>query len=66
MMVAAERLAMIAGTTLPVTAAAISPVMGMNVIVIDSTNWPWLTVLLVAAIGLSRVRLRWARRQGWW
>jgi len=64
MTIAAERLAVIAAITLPVT--AISSVMGMNVIVNDSTNWPWLIVLLVAMIGLSLVLLRWARRQGWW
>ena len=64
MTIAAERLAVIAAITLPVT--AISSVLGMNVIVNDSTNWPWLIVLLVVMIGLSLVLLRWAKRQGWW
>ena len=44
MTIAAERLAVIAAVTLPVT--AISSVMGMNVIVSDETHWGWLTVLL--------------------
>lgn len=64
MTIAAERLAVIAAITLPVT--AISSVLGMNVIVNDSTNWLWLSILLVAMIGLSLVLLRWAKRQGWW
>jgi Mg2+ and Co2+ transporter CorA len=64
MTIAAERLAVIAAITLPVT--AISSVMGMNVIVNESTNWPWLIILLVAMIALSLVLLRWAKRQGWW
>ena len=38
MTIAAERLAVIAAITLPVT--AISSVVGMNVIVNDATNWP--------------------------
>jgi len=64
MTIAAERLAVIAAITLPVT--AISSVLGMNVIVNESTNWPWLIGLLVVMIGLSLVLLRWAKRQGWW
>jgi Mg2+ and Co2+ transporter CorA len=64
MTIAAERLAVIAAITLPVT--AISSVLGMNVIVNDSTNWPWLIILLVLMIALSLVLLRWAKRQGWW
>jgi Mg2+ and Co2+ transporter CorA len=64
MTIAAERLAVIAAITLPVT--AISSVMGMNVIVNDATQWPGLIVLLGMMIGLSLVLLRWAKRQGWW
>jgi Mg2+ and Co2+ transporter CorA len=64
MTIAAERLAVIAAITLPVT--AISSVMGMNVIVNDTTNWVVLTILLALMLGLSLVLLRWARRQGWW
>jgi Mg2+ and Co2+ transporter CorA len=64
MTIAAERLAVIAAITLPVT--AISSVIGMNVIVNDSTNWVWLSILLAAMLALSLVLLRWAKRQGWW
>ncbi len=64
MTIAAERLAVIAAITLPVT--AISSILGMNVIVSEATNWPWLIVLLVMMLVLSLVLLRWARRQGWW
>jgi Mg2+ and Co2+ transporter CorA len=64
MTIAAERLAVIAAITLPVT--AISSVLGMNVIVNDSTNWVWLSILLAAMLALSLVLLRWAKRQGWW
>ena len=64
MTIAAERLAVIAAVTLPVT--AISSVVGMNVIVNTSTHLGWLIVLLVVMIALSGWLLRWARRQGWW
>lgn len=64
MTIAAERLAVIAAITLPVT--AISSVVGMNVIVNDATVWPGLIVLLVLMLALSLFLLRWAKRQGWW
>lgn len=64
MTIAAERLAVIAAITLPVT--AISSVVGMNVIVNESTHWPWLVALLTVMLTLSLVLLRWAKRQGWW
>ncbi len=64
MTIAAERLAVIAAITLPVT--AISSVVGMNVIVNDQTEWGWLTALVVMMLFLSLVLLRWAKRQGWW
>ncbi len=64
MTIAAERLAVIAAVTLPVT--AISSVFGMNVIVHDSTQWFELTVLLVIMAVLSTWLLIWAKRQGWW
>ena len=64
MTIAAERLAVIAAITLPVT--AISSVMGMNVIVHDRTDWVSLGILLAVMIALSLVLLRWAKRQGWW
>jgi magnesium transporter len=64
MTIAAERLAVIAAVTLPVT--AISSVMGMNVIVNDSTHIAWLVGLLAVMTALSIVMLIWAKRQGWW
>ncbi|WP_375425758.1 magnesium transporter CorA family protein [uncultured Friedmanniella sp.] len=64
MTIAAERLAVIAAVTLPVT--ALSSVLGMNVIVNESTHWVALTILLVIMLTLSLILLRWAKRQGWW
>jgi len=64
MTLAAERLAVIAGVTLPVT--AVSSVMGMNVIVNDQTHLGWLVVLLVIMTAMSVAMLIWAKRQGWW
>ena len=64
MTIAAERLAVIAAITLPITAT--SSVVGMNVIVNDQTHWVWLTILLAFMATMSFVLLRWAKRQGWW
>jgi Mg2+ and Co2+ transporter CorA len=64
MTIAAERLAVIAAVTLPVT--AISSIMGMNVIVSEETHWGWVTVLLSGMAVMSVALLIWARRQGWW
>jgi magnesium transporter len=64
MTIAAERLAVIAAITLPIT--AISSVVGMNVIVNDHTHWVWLSILLTVMVVMSGLLLRWARRQGWW
>ncbi|MBM6399500.1 magnesium transporter CorA family protein [Phycicoccus sonneratiae] len=64
MLVAAERLAVIAAVTLPV--AAVSGVFGMNLIVNDATRWWELTLVVAAMLGTSLWLLRWARRQGWW
>ena len=64
MAIAAERLAVIAALTLPVT--AISSIMGMNVIVNESTHWVLLIILLVIMTTISLIMLRWAKRQGWW
>jgi Mg2+ and Co2+ transporter CorA len=64
MTIAAERLAVIAAVTLPVT--AISSVVGMNVIVNGDTQWGVLILLLVVMGGMSWWLLLWARRQGWW
>jgi Mg2+ and Co2+ transporter CorA len=64
MTIAAERLAVIAAITLPVT--AISSVYGMNIIVNDSTHWGQLAVVLAVMATMSLILLRWAKRQGWW
>jgi magnesium transporter len=64
MTIAAERLAVIAVLTLPIT--SLSSVMGMNVIVNESTHWGWLAILLLIMIIMSLILLRWARKQGWW
>ena len=64
MTIAAERLAVIAAVTLPV--AALSSVIGMNVIVNDRTQWTALVVLVTSMAALSSALLVWAKRQGWW
>ena len=64
MTIAAERLAVIAAVTLPVT--ALSSIVGMNVIVNESTHLEWLVLLLGVMGALSVTLLVWARRQGWW
>ena len=64
MTIAAERLAVIAAVTLPIT--ALSSVLGMNVIVNDSTHWVALWVLLGIMGVMSLMLLIWARRKGWW
>jgi Mg2+ and Co2+ transporter CorA len=64
MTIAAERLAVIAAVTLPIT--ALSSVLGMNVIVNSQTHWVALVVLLAVMVAMSAVLLGWARRKGWW
>jgi Mg2+ and Co2+ transporter CorA len=64
MTIAAERLAVIAAITLPIT--AISSVIGMNVISSNADRFVPLTIVLVVMIALSLVLLRWTKRQGWW
>ena len=64
MTIAAERLAVIAALTLPIT--ALSSIMGMNVIVNEATQVPVLVVLLVVMAAMSLTLLTWARRKGWW
>jgi magnesium transporter len=64
MTIAAERLAVIAAVTLPIT--SLSSVMGMNVIVNDATHWGWVALLLLVMIVMSLILLRWAHKQGWW
>jgi magnesium transporter len=64
MTVAAERLAVIAALTLPVT--AVSSIVGMNVIVNDKTHVDLLVLLLAFMAAMSIALLVWARRKGWW
>jgi Mg2+ and Co2+ transporter CorA len=64
MTIAAERLAVIAAITLPVT--SLSSVLGMNVIVNDSTRWIPLAILCLIMLAISLVLLRWTKRLGWW
>ena len=64
MTIAAERLAVIAAVTLPIT--ALSSILGMNVIVNDQTAiGPLLGVLAVMLI-MSGILLVWTHRKGWW
>jgi magnesium transporter len=64
MTVAAERLAVIAVVTLPIT--ALSSIYGMNIIVNDHTHVPQLLVVLVIMAAMSALLLTWAKRRGWW
>jgi Mg2+ and Co2+ transporter CorA len=64
MTIAAERLAVIAVVTLPIT--ALSSVYGMNIIVNDATDFPHLAVVLTVMAIMSGTLLTWAKRQGWW
>ncbi|HET9556189.1 MAG TPA: magnesium transporter CorA family protein [Actinomycetota bacterium] len=64
MTIAAERLAVIAAVTLPIT--AISSVYGMNIIANDATDFWHLAVVLLVMATISGTLLRWAKHQGWW
>lgn len=64
MMIAAERLAVIAVVTLPITAVA--SVLGMNLIVNDHTTPVALAMVLVLMAAMSGLLLSWAKRRGWW
>jgi Mg2+ and Co2+ transporter CorA len=64
MTIAAERLAVIAALTLPVT--ALSSVLGMNLIVNGGTLWPELLAVVTLMSATSLWLLRWAKKQGWW
>ena len=64
MTVAAERLAVIAAVTLPVT--ALSSVMGMNVIVNSSSDPTFVAVLVAVMVVMASILLTWAKRHGWW
>jgi Mg2+ and Co2+ transporter CorA len=61
--IAAERLAVIAAITLPVT--AVSSILGMNVIVNDTTQPLELAVAVAAMAVMLVLLLIWAKRQGW-
>ena len=64
MTIAAERLAVIAAVTLPIT--ALSSILGMNVIVYDATAVGALVWILVVMLVMSAILLEWTRRKGWW
>ena len=64
MTIAAERLAVIAAITLPVT--AVSSILGMNVMVNDTTQPLELAIAVIAMVVMSVLLLFWAKRQGWW
>jgi magnesium transporter len=64
MTIAAERLAVIAVVTLPIT--ALSSVYGMNVIVNDHTQLAQLIAVLAVMAVMSALLLTWAKRRGWW
>jgi magnesium transporter len=64
MTVAAERLAVIAVVTLPIT--ALSSIYGMNIIVNDHTQVPQLVAVLCVMAVMSALLLTWAKRRGWW
>lgn len=64
MTIAAERLAVIAVVTLPITAVA--SILGMNLISNDNTTWELLFVASTLMLAMSAVLLRWAKKQGWW
>lgn len=64
MTIAAERLAVIAVLTLPIT--ALSSIYGMNVIVNSQTHVGQLVAVLTVMVIMSIALLTWAKRQGWW
>jgi magnesium transporter len=64
MTIAAERLAVIASITLPIT--ALSSIMGMNVIVNSASDPVLITVLLGIMATMSVLLLIWSKRRGWW
>lgn len=63
MTVAAERLAVIAAVTLPIT--ALSSVLGMNLIVNEQTHRLALAITLAVMLAMSTTLLIWAKRKGW-
>jgi Mg2+ and Co2+ transporter CorA len=63
MTIAAERLAVIAAITLPIT--ALSSILGVNFIVNDETEYVPLAIALLIMIIMSVMVLIWAKRKGW-
>ena len=63
MTIAAERLAVIAAVTLPIT--ALSSILGVNFIVNDETEYVPLAISLLIMIVMSIMVLIWAKRKGW-
>jgi len=63
MTIAAERLAVIAAITLPIT--ALSSILGMNLIVNEETHYGQLAVALTIMLVMSITLLIWAKRKGW-
>ena len=63
MTIAAERLAVIAAVTLPIT--ALSSILGVNFIVNDETRYGQLAVALTVMLIMSVMLLIWAKRKGW-
>lgn len=64
MTIAAERLAVIAVVTLPITALA--TIFGMNMLVFERTSVGLLAVALTTMLAMSIALLVWAKRRGWW
>jgi Mg2+ and Co2+ transporter CorA len=64
MTIAAERLAVIAVVTLPIT--ALSSIYGMNIIVNSKTHTTALIFILAIMAVMSALLLTWAKRRGWW
>ncbi len=63
MTIAAERLAVIAAVTLPIT--ALSSILGVNFIVNDETKYGPLAISLAIMLVMSIALLIWAKRKGW-
>ena len=64
MTIAAERLAVIAAVTLPIT--ALSSILGVNFIVNDETRYGQLAIALLIMLVISVMLLIWSKRKGWW
>ena len=64
MTIAAARLAGLAAVPLPLP--ALSSVLGMNVIVNESTRVGPLAWILAVMLAMSGMLLVWTRRKGWW